>query len=105
MRNVSKNLFMALTVVCAVALVVFLIQLIVINRDVESISPDSVVSGGPSGEESDPDSEDGPDDPADAEDFNQELQTPRPPPQGTQRLINVSDTSTLVIYVDEDKFE
>jgi len=107
MSNISKNLFLALSLVCAIVLIVFCIQLIVLNRGVEPVEPGSVVSGGSQqGGSSDPD-EDG-EEPLDGESggvIGNVPPTPRPPPQGTRRELGVTPTSTLIIYSRDELFE
>jgi len=110
MSNISKNLLLALTLVCVIALIVFCIQLIVLNRGVEPKEQGSVVAGGPHQEDGGPNSNE----PADG-DTNTDgddrvpdpdtQQTPRPPPQGTRRTIMVSDNSRLIIYAQEELFD
>jgi len=109
MNNISKNLLLALSVVCVIALIVFCIQLIVLNRGVEPKEQGSVVAGGPpqQGNE-EPDGNEPADGDANTDgaiDTPDEQQTPRQPPQGTRRTIMVSDNSRLVIYAQEELFD
>jgi len=109
MKNISKNLLLALTLVCVIALIVFCIQLIILNRGVEPKEQGSVVTGGSQQEDGAPDSnepEDG-DTGTNADDVIPDIQQqiPRPPPQGTRRTIMVSDNSRLIIYAQEELFD
>ena len=106
MNNISKNLLLALSLVCVIALIVFCIQLIVLNRGVEPIEPGSVVSGGSQpGNEPDNDEEPPDDEEGDGNEPEVVPVTPRPPPQGTRREIPVTENSRLVIYSSDDVFE
>jgi hypothetical protein len=109
-KNLTKNLYLALTFACVIALIVFIIQLIVLNTGVEPREPGQTVSGGPQGE-TDPDSDTDGEDPDDegengeseGEGPNQPI--PRPPPQGTRREIRVAGDTNLVIYAREELFD
>jgi hypothetical protein len=109
-KNLTKNLYLALTFVCVIALIVFIIQLIVLNTGVEPREPGQTVSGGSQGGE-DPDSGADGEDPDDegengeseGEGPNQPI--PRPPPQGTRREIRVAANTNLVIYAREELFD
>jgi len=113
MGNLTKNLLLALTLVCIIALIVFCVQLIVLNRGVERRGPGVTISDNSPQEEEepDPDSETNTEETPDAEGGNagdEPVQTtPRPPPQGTRReLLVVVDTDTkLIIYAKEELFE
>jgi len=104
MSSLFKNLLLGLTVVCIITVIVFCVQLIVINSGVDRASPGSV-SGGPgqSGNENN-------DDPPDGEDGDNEgsdatpVSTPRPPPQGTRHQLIISDNNILLIYAREEYF-
>ena len=102
MSNITKNLLLALTLVCVIALVVFCIQLIIINRGVDPIEPGSVISGG--SQQGSEGSGDGEDDPGEAN--TPAPATPRPPPQGTRTSIRINpDTNAqLIIYYREELF-
>jgi len=112
MSNITKNLLLALTLVCVIALIVFCIQLIVINRGVDPVVPGTTVSGGSQQGDEDPDSNG---EQANGEDGDGSLNvdnatasvvtTPRPPPQGTRESILVSEDNRLIIYVREELFE
>jgi len=113
MSNLTKNLLLALTLVCVIALIVFFVQLIVLNRGVEPREPGATISADSQqeDEEEDPDSEATGDETPDADEAggdNEPAQTtPRPPPQGTRHeLLVAADTETkLIIYVREELFE
>jgi len=101
MSGISKNLFLALTLVCVIVLIVFCIQLIVINRGLDPADSGSAISGGPGQDgEEDPDEED-----PDGEDVGNLQVTPRPIPQGTRRELRVTLESNLVIYTDDEIFD
>jgi len=102
MSSISKNLLLGFTLVCVIALIVFSIQLIVINSGVTRTNPGSI-SGGQqnsgSGDET-PDGEDG-----DGEGGEEPVaNTPRPPPQGTRHQIMVTDNSILIVYARDEMF-
>jgi len=106
MSNIMKNFLLALSLVCVIALIVFCIQLIVINRGVEPADSGAVVSGGSQddGSEDNGDDPDG-EDPG-ADDFSDILaNTPRPPPLGTRHEIGVAENTRLVIYASDELFE
>jgi len=108
MSNISKNLLLALSLVCVIALIVFCIQLIVLNRGVEPKEQGSVVAGGSQqdGDEQNGDDEPSGDASADDDDRIPDIQqTPPPPPQGTRRSIMVSENSNLIIYAREELFD
>lgn len=97
MNNIVKNLLLALTLVCVIALIVFCIQLIVINRGGDTGDAESVVSGDAQ-EDGDETSTDGDD------------ETTVPPgipqlPQGTRHQITVTTDSRLIVYAREDLFD
>jgi len=102
MSNITKNLLLGLTLVCVIVLIVFSIQLIVINSGVERANPGSISGGSqnngngdeqPGGENGDGESGETPDEP-----------TTRPPPQGLRHEIMLSDNNRLLIYAREEFF-
>jgi len=105
MSSLFKNLLLGLTVVCIITLVVFCVQLIVINSGVARVDPGSV-SGGP-GQSG---SEDG-DEPPDGENGDDEgsgaapVTTPRPPPQGTRYQLIISENNILLVYARDEYFD
>lgn len=107
MSGISKNLFMVLSVVCAIALVVFLIQLIVLNRDSEPRDIETVVSEG-SGDR-DGQNQGGDEDNVGSGSITDFVPTPtpRPPPQGQEYILPVdpSTNTMLSIYAAEEKFD
>jgi len=110
MSNITKNLLLALTLVCVVMFFVFCIQLLVINRGVEPITPGQAVAGGPKQGEEDPDPGENGEEPSEGdegENGNNDItqETPRPPPKGMRNEIPLSPDSTLIIYVDEELFD
>ena len=105
MHNITKNLLLALTLVCAIALIVFCIQLIVINRGVEPAESGAVV-GGSLGD----DSEENGDDPDGGDPFGDDFSdilanAPRPPPLGTRRDLLVAENTRLVVFASEELFD
>jgi len=105
MSNITKNLLLALTLVCVIVLIVFCIQLIVINRGVEPAGAGSTVSG--DSQQEDEDTEEDENEPGDDEDFDPgpAITTPRPPPQGTRYELRVTENSQLIVYAREELFE
>ena len=106
MNTITKNLLLGLTFVCVVVLIVFCIQLIVINRGVDPANQGPGISGGPPQGEDDPDGEE--EDDPNGEDENgangNTPLSPRPPPQGKRHEIRVAPESYLVIYAREELF-
>jgi len=111
MSNITKNLLLALTAVCAIALIVFCIQLIVLNRGVEPRNPGLTISGGPQqgDEAADPDSEAEGEDTSGGEngegDFGLPLDIPNLPPEGERHEIRVMGDTRLIIYAKEESFD
>jgi len=105
MSNISKNLLLGLTLVCVIVLIVFCIQLIVINRGVEPIEPGSTISG--DAEQGDGDSEIDDEETSGEDDGSAAaaVVTPRPPPQGIRRSFRVSDSNLLIVYAREELFD
>jgi len=106
MSNITKNLLLGLTLVCVIVLIVFCIQLIVLNRGVDPAGQGSVISGGSQNEDEDSDLEDGEN--AEGEDEASAVSavsTPRPPPQGTRRQFKVSESNQLIIYAQDELFD
>jgi len=105
MSNISKNLLLGLTLVCAIVLIVFCIQLIVLNRGVNPAEQGPVISG--SSQSDDPGGEDT-DEEGDGEDdiSNANIPSaPRPPPQGTRREVRVSQSNLLIVYSRDELFD
>ena len=107
MSNITKNLLLALALVSVIVLIVFCIQLIVINRGVEPVSPGTTVSGDSQQEDEDPDPEENGEDPANGEDVAPDpvIQPPRQPPQGTRYELRVTENSRLIVYASEELFD
>ena len=116
MNNITKNLLLGLTLVCIIAIIVFCIQLIVINRGVTPVEPGTTISGGtqqPAGEtgsdsdEGDEDASQGEDrdDGSDDEEAPPLQNTPRPPPSGARRSFPVTSNSRLIVYSNDDLFD
>ena len=115
MSNITKNLLMALTLVCVIALIVFCIQLIVQNRGVAPREPGATVSGGAQQEDEGSDQDADSEEPSDGINgdgstddfgsFDTAPPTQRPPPQGTRHSIMVTENSRLIIYAREDLFD
>jgi len=105
MNNISKKLFLALTFACVIAIIVFCIQLIVINSGVEPKQPDSAIIGSPpvTGNENGG----GQDDPDPGIDNTLEPPTARPPSQGQRNeiLINSETGTKLIVYARTELFE
>jgi len=109
MSSISKKLFLALSLACAIGIIVFLIQLIVINSGVEPRQPNSNISGGSSSEQENPGtgSNDRPGDNgegSDTEGSGSNQPTIRPPPQGQRNEITVDTDSKLVLYTRPELF-
>jgi len=109
-NNITKNLLLGLTLICIIALVVFCIQLIVLNRGVAPVEPGATVSGGSqqSGSDSSVSGEDGDSSHSGANGENGSDSAPplvvRPPPQGTRRVLPITQGSRLVTFSDDDLF-
>jgi len=103
MGNLSKNLLLGLTVVCIIAVIVFCIQLIVINSGVDRPQP-GTISGSP-GQNGD-DGDEQPDGDEGNNDSNPgPITTPRPIPQGTRHEIAIADNSRLIVYARAESFD
>jgi len=102
MANISKKLFLALSLACVIAIVVFLIQLIVINSGVEPRQPNANISGEnpPNRDNENPGSTENP--------GNNESPSPspttRPPPQGQRNEVIVDAEKILVLYTRPELF-
>ena len=112
MSNLLKNILLGFTFVCLIALVVFCIQIIVLNRGVDPITPGSIVSGGIQQGDEDPDatgdgsSDDGNGEGTGGEEGMLDMPvTPRPLPQGERHSWLVTENNRLIIYVRDDLFE
>ena len=113
MGNLTKNLLLALTLVCVIALIVFFVQLIVLNRGVEPRETGATVSGDSQHEDEkeDPDHDAAGEEMPDADGGDGDIEpaqlTPRPPPQGTRHelLVAVDTETKLIIYAREELFE
>jgi len=106
MSNITKNLLLGFTLVCVIVLVVFCIQLIVLNRGVDPAEQGLVITGS-SGQDEDSNLEDG-DEALDEEDDISSVSapaTPRPPPQGTRRQFRVSESNMLIVYARDELFD
>ena len=100
MNNISKNLLLGFALVCAIVVIVFSIQLVIINSGGEAAGSGSSMSGGSNDNTDDQNGEDGDeDDPA-----TTPVPTPRPPPQGFRREIPVTQNNNLIIYYMEQLF-
>ena len=105
MNNITKNLILGFTIVCVVVLIVFCIQIIVLNRGVDPAETGPGISSGPQGDEGqdaqgdDEQTGDGEDDPG-----TPVQATPRPPPQGRRHEIRVTPESYLVVYARDELF-
>jgi len=111
MSNITKNLLLALSLVCAIALIVFCIQLIVLNRGVEPREPGATISGGAKQGDEEPDTDTQPDgEDSDNGDNNngdndQMQNTSRPPPQGERNELIIPGDLKLIVYAREELFE
>ena len=111
MSNITKNLLLALSLVCAIALIVFCIQLIVLNRGVEPREPGATISGGTKQGDEEPDADTQPDGENSDDGENndgengQTQNTPRPPPQGERNELSIPGDMTLIVYAREELFE
>jgi len=113
MSNITKNLLLALTLVCVIALIVFCIQLIVINRGAEPRDQGAIISGGAQQEDEDADPADEDQDNGEDGDgsmfgddgFDPDQMLQRPPAQGTRHALLVAEDSRLIIYADEELFD
>jgi len=103
MGNITKNLLLALALVSVIALVVFCIQLIVLNRGGDPAGSGATISSGSRGSENSANGDNEGDDEGNENDINNP--PPRPPLQGIRRELLVSDTSRLVIYASDELFE
>jgi len=110
MANISKKLFLALSLVCVIAIITFLIQLIIINSGVEPRQPNTTISGdnppnrdnenSGSGEDSGENGDGG-----NSEDNGTAPPTTRPPPQGQRNEVLVDTDKILVLYTRTELFD
>jgi len=105
MSSLSKNLLLGLTAACIIAVIVFCIQLIVINSGVDRAQPGTVSGGAGQGEESNGDESPGGEDGDGENGSPAPVTTPRPPPQGTRFELLISDNSRLLVYARDENFE
>jgi len=119
MSNITKNLLLALSLICVIALIVFCIQLIVLNRGVEPVTPGTVISGDRQDGSSTPQPGNNGQEPPGGPDGNNGNgnnggdngnvpvipDTPRPPPQGRRYSLGITDTSRLILYVSDEQFD
>jgi len=107
MNNLLKNSLLALTFICIVVLIVFCIQLIVINSGVEPVSPGGVFIG-ESAQDGDS-TDDYDDEEADYDDTQPDDNEPfdpwRPQQIGERHEILITENSRLIAYADENLFE
>jgi len=104
MGNIKKNLFLALTFSAVIAIIVFLVQLIVINSGVEPRQPSGVIEGNtPDTGNENP----GGEDPGDNNGDNTITDPTNRPVQTGQRneiLINSNPDINLIIYTRTELF-
>ena len=112
MSNLAKNLLLALTLVCVITLIVFCIQLIIINRGVERLEPGATISDDSQQDAEDIDDnngasveENGEDTIGDPGAMEEIHTTPRPVNQGTRRELMVTSNSYLVVYSKDELFD
>jgi len=106
MSGITKNLLLLLTFVCAIALVVFCIQLIVINRGVDPLDPGSGITGGSEqGDEGEPGEGDGENGDGEQGGAVATPPPPRPIPQGTRHQLHVSAENNLIVYARDELFD
>jgi len=101
MGTLPKNLLLALTLVCVIALVAFFIQLIIINYGVDPDEPTSAISSTQDGEDL---SNGGSGSDSDLT----ETPTPQaPPPEllGTRRELSVPGNRNLIVYAEDIRFD
>lgn len=100
MSDITKYLLLGLTAACIVAILVFTVQLIVINRGVEPIDRDVAAGSAPEAEV--------PDDEEDYEPEPTPVATPMPtlpPRDGTREELRISVDKVLVIYYEPEVFD
>jgi len=108
MNGLMKNLLLALTLVCVIALIVFCIQLIVFNRDVEPVPPGAGVvrDFGQNEEEVNGDIDDGDADDGDGVSIgNAPVDNWQPIRIGERYEFLVTPNRQIVAYADETMFE
>ena len=101
MSSLSKNLLLGLTMVSVLVVIVFCIQLIVINSGVDRVGTGSI-SGSQGQDADDGDGDDGDGDDGDIQ--TTPVITARPIPQGTMHALTVSDNSRLIVYARDELF-
>ncbi|MDR2590083.1 MAG: hypothetical protein LBC71_03730 [Oscillospiraceae bacterium] len=102
MNHIFKNFLLGLTLVCVIAIIVFSIQLIVINSGIEP--DDGLIPDGSNVNDPDDDNGDNGNDPENNGDDDPAL-TPNLDPQGMRHSFLVSDNTNLVIFAKEELFD
>jgi len=106
MSGITKNLLLVLTFVCVITLVIFCIQLIVINRGVDPLDSGSGITGGSEqGDEGEPGEGDGDSGEGEQSGAVDTPPPPRPIPQGTRHQLHVSAENNLIVYAREELFD
>ena len=98
MSNITKNLILGLTLISVIVLIVFSIQLIVLNVGADEERGASLAGGGQGDEDTSVE------DPLGGIDSEQDIseQPPLPLLHGTRHEFRVSNSHVLVIYVDDE---
>jgi len=109
MNKIIKRIILIFTVICAMVLIVFSVELILLNRDAENEDAGPSVSGSPSpGNDNNGtgrgEPEASPPAAANGSGESPSSAEPAPPPKGTRIERLMPDDSNLVFYVDEESF-
>ena len=115
MNKTGKNLLLVFTLLCMIALAIFVVELVLLNRD-ENGESGPAASGGPAEENGN--GEDPGQGASDTEEpsgtgYEENGETPGftdqpsdiPPPSGRRHVLALSENESLVIYADDDLFE
>jgi hypothetical protein len=114
MSNISKNLLLALTLLCVIVLIIFCVELFLINRGTEPGGQSPAAAVDPPTEENEPDptTEDPPGGDVNGNgnqggtgDNGPGDGAPRPPPQGERHELPITEDMKLVVYAREELFD
>jgi len=102
MGSITKKLFLVLSFACVIAIIVFLIQLIVINSGVEPRQPNANISADnpPNRDNENPGNEGNPG----SNESPSPSPTTRPPPQGQKNEVLIDTDKILVLYTRPELF-
>lgn len=112
MSKTVKNILLVFTLICAIVLIVFCIELFLINRSSDGEPGSSISNGAPGGNTNGEPGGGSPGEGSSAEEDpnagNQppdEPETAPPPPDGVRYELMISNTNKLILYVKDELFD